>query len=209
MIKPIETIYNGYRFRSRLEARWAVFFDAAHIKYEYEPDGFDLDGEYYLPDFYLSDFDLYVEIKPFDGNIVKHVGDGNEWERKCEKFRDKTDKPILLCYGDPAESVYNLLFAWAVNDSGGGYSEWNAMFTDNPSGQNVVLMIENYKDYDVRWNLCMKERSPRVIMASSDEEWSEYAMRIDVSSYLEESACARAQIAGRQARFEHGEKPQI
>ena len=26
-IKPIETKYNGYRFRSRLEARWAVFFD--------------------------------------------------------------------------------------------------------------------------------------------------------------------------------------
>lgn len=22
-IKPIETLYNGYRFRSRLEARWA------------------------------------------------------------------------------------------------------------------------------------------------------------------------------------------
>ena len=37
-IKPIETVYNGYRFRSRLEARWAVFFDAAGIEYEYEPE---------------------------------------------------------------------------------------------------------------------------------------------------------------------------
>ena len=36
-IKPIETIYKGYRFRSRLEARWAVFFDALGIEYEYEP----------------------------------------------------------------------------------------------------------------------------------------------------------------------------
>jgi hypothetical protein len=27
-IKAIETSYKGYRFRSRLEARWAVFFDA-------------------------------------------------------------------------------------------------------------------------------------------------------------------------------------
>lgn len=42
-IKSIETYYNGYRFRSRLEARWAVFFDAAGIKYEYEPEGFELD----------------------------------------------------------------------------------------------------------------------------------------------------------------------
>ena len=30
-IKPIETHYKGYRFRSRLEARWAVFFDAAKL----------------------------------------------------------------------------------------------------------------------------------------------------------------------------------
>lgn len=28
-IKAIDTYYKGYRFRSRLEARWAVFFDAA------------------------------------------------------------------------------------------------------------------------------------------------------------------------------------
>ena len=31
-IKAIETIYNGYKFRSRLEARWAVFFDEAGIE---------------------------------------------------------------------------------------------------------------------------------------------------------------------------------
>lgn len=63
-IKPIETVYNGYRFRSRLEARWAVFFDTGHIKYEYEPEGFSLqDGTKYLPDFYLPSFDTYVEVK--------------------------------------------------------------------------------------------------------------------------------------------------
>jgi hypothetical protein len=27
-LRPLETLYNGYRFRSRLEARWAVFFEA-------------------------------------------------------------------------------------------------------------------------------------------------------------------------------------
>ena len=31
-VKPIETTYNGYKFRSRLEARWAVFFDSAEIE---------------------------------------------------------------------------------------------------------------------------------------------------------------------------------
>jgi hypothetical protein len=41
-IKPIETLYRGYRFRSRSEARWAVFFDVAGIAWQYEPEGFDL-----------------------------------------------------------------------------------------------------------------------------------------------------------------------
>ena len=53
-IKPIETNYNGYRFRSRTEARWAVFFDALAVRYEYEPQGYRLhDGTPYLPDFWL------------------------------------------------------------------------------------------------------------------------------------------------------------
>lgn len=64
-IKAIETEYNGYKFRSRLEARWAVFFDAAGIKYEYESEGFEgYDGTKYLPDFYFPDFDVYGEVKP-------------------------------------------------------------------------------------------------------------------------------------------------
>lgn len=72
-IKPIETVYNGYRFRSRLEARWAVFFDAAGIRYVYEPEGFQVDlGDRvirYLPDFYLPDFGIYVEVKGSDEQL--------------------------------------------------------------------------------------------------------------------------------------------
>ena len=50
--RAIETRYKGYRFRSRLEARWAVFFDSLGLKWEYEPEGFELEGGVrYLPDF--------------------------------------------------------------------------------------------------------------------------------------------------------------
>lgn len=63
-IKPIETRYKGYRFRSRLEARWAVFFDALGVKWEYEKEGYDLgDAGWYLPDFWLPEINAYVEIK--------------------------------------------------------------------------------------------------------------------------------------------------
>ena len=63
-MKVIETIYNGYRFRSRLEARWAVFFDALGVEYQYEPEGYELgDGIRYLPDFWLPKQNCWIEIK--------------------------------------------------------------------------------------------------------------------------------------------------
>lgn len=72
LIKPIETKYAGCRFRSRLEARWAVFFNEAGINWEYEPEGFELpSGRRYLPDFrlHLKTKKLWVEVKPEKGNV--------------------------------------------------------------------------------------------------------------------------------------------
>ena len=69
-MKAIETRYKGYRFRSRLEARWAVFFDALGLTWEYEPEGFETDAGWYLPDFRLTTVNrsttpwVWVEIKP-------------------------------------------------------------------------------------------------------------------------------------------------
>jgi hypothetical protein len=64
MVKAIETQYKGYRFRSRLEAKWAVFFDALQIRWDYELEGFDLgNAGWYLPDFWLPDYHCWFEIK--------------------------------------------------------------------------------------------------------------------------------------------------
>lgn len=52
-IKAIETLYHGCKFRSRLEARWAVFFGSLGARWQYEPQGFLLDGIPYLPDFWI------------------------------------------------------------------------------------------------------------------------------------------------------------
>lgn len=75
-IKAIETSYKGYRFRSRLEARWAVFFDHIGLRWEYEPEGFELGGGVrYLPDFKLTDGSTtWIEVKggdPTDSEIAK------------------------------------------------------------------------------------------------------------------------------------------
>ncbi len=67
MIKAIETEWKGYRFRSRLEARWAVFFEHMGWDWVYEPQGFETSHGRYLPDFYVSDIDTWFEIKPDRG----------------------------------------------------------------------------------------------------------------------------------------------
>lgn len=66
-IRPIETHYKGYRFRSRLEARWAVFFDAMDLTWEYEPEGFVTSAGPYLPDFRVwtpQGKPVWYEVKP-------------------------------------------------------------------------------------------------------------------------------------------------
>ncbi len=61
VIPAIPTKYNGVQFRSRLEARWAAFFDLMAWPWEYEP--IDLAG--YIPDFILRfDKPLLIEVKP-------------------------------------------------------------------------------------------------------------------------------------------------
>jgi len=74
-IRAIETKYNGYQFRSRQEARFAVLLDTLGIDYIYETEGFYLgDGVRYLPDFWLPALKLWLEIKgaaPTEGEFTK------------------------------------------------------------------------------------------------------------------------------------------
>lgn len=65
-LKAIQTRFAGCLFRSRLEARWAVFFDHLKLDWAYEPEGFQLpSGAYYLPDFrVMMRRPVWFEIKP-------------------------------------------------------------------------------------------------------------------------------------------------
>lgn len=49
--KPV--LYRGHQMRSRLEARWAMVFDALGIAWQYEPHCFRTKEGGYLPDFRL------------------------------------------------------------------------------------------------------------------------------------------------------------
>ncbi len=110
MIKAIETRYKGYRFRSRLEARWAVFFDVARIEWMYEHEGFDLGGELYLPDFWFPEQKLFVEIKPggptddFDSFIGALL--------KLRKLSDQSGHDVMMLRGDCWPRKYRI---WAAH----------------------------------------------------------------------------------------------
>jgi hypothetical protein len=106
-VRPIETVYQGYRFRSRLEARWAVFFDALGVAWDYELQGFDLGGVRYLPDFWLSTVRMWAEVKP--------VPFTPEEVRKCELLADASERPVLKLVGVPTFRSY-----WAVEPSEAG-----------------------------------------------------------------------------------------
>lgn len=62
--KAINTEYAGCLFRSRLEAKWAVFFDSADVAWQYESEGYELpSGRRYLPDFWLPEHEAFIEVK--------------------------------------------------------------------------------------------------------------------------------------------------
>lgn len=62
-IKAIRTTYKGIEFRSRTEARWALFFDELGIPWEYEREGYELPSGWYVPDFWLPQQDCVWEVK--------------------------------------------------------------------------------------------------------------------------------------------------
>ena len=136
MIKVIETKYRGYHFRSRLEARWALFLDCMDAKWEYEKEGFVLsNGEHYLPDFWLPELNLWLEIK--GQRPTKEDLD------RCRLLRDDGSTAIVIFGGLPGD-YYGTLFCWDLGDSSGGSSEWDASISNTGYG-DLCLWVETSK----------------------------------------------------------------
>lgn len=154
-MKAKKTVYNGYEFRSKLEAKWAVFFDLCGIKYDYEPEAFIcFDGSQYTPDFYLHDVKLrsdfvngvYVEIKPQGYNDSDH--------KYQERISSAVDTLIVLV-GDPVYSTDQ---------------------TENPNYQYspiwdngmVLLYCDNCNEYKFDYGVSSKYRCNKCNCCMSD-----------------------------------------
>ena len=99
--------YGGTLFRSHLEARWAIFFDHLDLKWEYEPQGFDLDGVRYLPDFavFAALGTLWAEVKPeWDADPA-----GVEKWRRFAASRPQPSRAALLVGKPSAEGEHVII----------------------------------------------------------------------------------------------------
>lgn len=202
-IKPIPTHYKGYLFRSRLEARWAVFFDACGVEWEYEPEGFDLgNGEKYLPDFLLhgvvgrAEGDLYVEVKgkmtaKDAEKINRFVALGKEDPEDPETF-NKSKTATLVVGGIPCGSDIN-----DIRES----IQRNAYYT-SPIEEKWWPRPYNFQSIDGDYFAA----HPGINHEGQFELFGDAnSYLIDMDNVLTEKAYHTA----RQARFEHGETPNI
>lgn len=193
ILKAINTEYKGYRFRSRLEARWAVFFDACGVEWEYEPEGYDLgDGIYYLPDFLLHGVagraggDLYVEVK------------GNMSDADAEKINR------FISIGIAGTSDYGKIPTAILVV--GKIPEGNSI-------DDIISFIctEAYKDHKEPYyynfygiDLDYFAAHPGINRGGKFELFGDdYNYLCDMDGAATEAAYRKA----RQARFEHGETP--
>lgn len=143
-IKAIETKYKGYRFRSRLEARWAVFFDSVGVKWEYEKEGYKLRKRQYLPDFYLPELQLWVEIK--GTNEDARIAKDEIWEVGAI-----TGKPIAICVGMPHEIDMTIFIADTTSSAGGVGWRNDFRFAIGLNGKLCLFTDDDRSWFDLNW----------------------------------------------------------
>ncbi|PLU99899.1 hypothetical protein CXG50_12180 [Pseudomonas plecoglossicida] len=93
--------HNGYRLRSYTELLWARVLEAAEIFYLYEPDLVRVDDGYYLPDFWLPNVGVYLEVKgknPTDIEI-----------QKADAVMAHTGREVMFLVGRPESDREGLM----------------------------------------------------------------------------------------------------
>jgi hypothetical protein len=120
LIKALPTYYGGVRFKSALEARWAMYFDEINVAWRYEDEGYALPSGPYLPDFWLPVAGMHAEVKPDSGFSLIEV-------TRCRELSAMTGFPAILLDGPPRSTSFYLVrqIQWnetiIEDDEDGGY----------------------------------------------------------------------------------------
>lgn len=215
-VKAIRTRYNGYIFRSKLEACWAIFFDAAGIRYVYEQEGYEQDWskQKYLPDFYLPDLDFHVEVKPERPGYEKEV------------LRTKD----FIVWGGPIKRLLILSDIPPKTDDGGMWHfpcyVYDASYSSH-EGHEVTAQWFFFWDFDEcgvcgnvsntpympppinEWDLERKEfaigpmSDKKIATRDGGFQWPD----TDESNYINNRLTFKALEIAREVQFDHGQTP--
>ncbi len=168
-IKAIETVYKGYRFRSRLEARWAVFFDTIGAHWEYEPEGFQLpNGEWYLPDFYSRDFGGggYFEVKP-DTEIRP------EWVYRVSQVAHSKKEDGYILNGPPDFKFYKGTVLMRDPDRFGSDNAFDDDDVDGPPYYSVLFCGGHGPGYAYKIGSTMPDRRRNITIETYAREYQD------------------------------------
>lgn len=176
-IRAIETCYGFHNFRSRIEARWAVFLDALGLSWEYERQGYELPSGRYLPDFWVS--------LPYDGR------DDGVW---IEVKGETPTRDEIIRAGELAVATdhWVLIFSGDIRSNATGRST-PLVFSRTRSGEKSDFWI----DYHCRWRQCLKCQRLHPIES--------FCHRCDVVLSHESKGLMTAFQRAASARFEYGE----
>lgn len=109
--RGIPTTYKGVRFRSRLEAHYAAFFDSIGWPWQYEP----LDLHRTIPDFVITfAAPLLVEVKPSVDSyeIAQYKLEQSGWEGEALVVAGAVDGPCIGRILERSEEA----FLWSEAD---------------------------------------------------------------------------------------------
>lgn len=207
----IETQWHGYTFRSRLEARYAVMFEKMGLDWRYEVQGFQLqDGRSYLPDFQLPGLDLYVEIKgtPPDRDTEQLLRDFRHPIILFVELPDLGKKSEKLVAKLHRRQIGGRLFAFSVSEDsklGGMPFEASAYLTYCRECESFMVEVRPESRKLARGECHLIDRG------NGREQWGPHCEHAYDNNRLTQhgrgSEVQEAIVAGRSARFEHGEDP--
>ena len=122
MIKAIPTTYAGVRFRSKLEAKYAKAFDYYGIQWDYETIGLNINGEYYLPDFWLPEGKTFFEVKGPHKERLDVIGKAQKefYREPCDFDFDLDHAERRDCGCSDCESFWYPTQVFVVGDEFGG-----------------------------------------------------------------------------------------
>lgn len=148
--KPVglECTYSGKVFRSRLEARWALYLDLLGIDWDYEPCFYKVsDSLYYLPDFYLPNQRLWLEVKGapfFDAESFAKVVNSVAGKRPIPTRDAPYQAAGTIIMGGSFQSLgTNMPEHVAVTSATSGKASFKRMsWAQTPNGWTPVLGIE-------------------------------------------------------------------